>query len=120
MKEAKKKPPADAQELVDALRSQLENERSAMEQLLKEQELENEQKEAAIRKLGEKFRRVQRGLSRMEKDRKQTNTTREKAEKENMHLRKLLHIRDKELRTFNLHDAMASEATAPADYDPAA
>jgi hypothetical protein len=119
MKSIKKKAPVAAQALVDALRSQLEDERSAMEQLLKEQELENEQKEAAIRKLGEKFRRVQRGLSRMEKDRKQINSNKEKAEKENIHLRKLLHIRDKELRTFNLHDAMGSEATAPADYDPA-
>mmetsp|Transcript_3386 Transcript_3386/g.5569 ORF Transcript_3386/g.5569 Transcript_3386/m.5569 type:complete len:719 (+) Transcript_3386:24-2180(+) len=116
----KEKEPDVPNEEMEALRSQLDEEHTKTEKLLKEQELENARKEAAIRKLGDKFRRVQRGLNRMEKERKVTNSNKEKAEKENIHLRKLLHIRDKELQTFNLQTAMGEEATSQSEYDPAA
>jgi hypothetical protein len=94
-----------------ALRAQRDEERDAMQKLLKEQEIENEKKEEAIRQLGEKFRRVQRGLNRLEKERKIATSSKERAEKENVHLRKLLQIRDKELQALNIQIAVAESST---------
>lgn len=100
-----------ANDELSALRAQRDEERDAMQKLLLEQETENEKKEEAIRQLGEKFRRVQRGLNRLEKERKIATSSKERAEKENVHLRKLLQIRDKELQALNIQIAVAENST---------
>jgi hypothetical protein len=96
---------------LSALRAQRDEERDAMQKLLEEQEIENEKKEEAIQKLGQKFRQVQRGLNRLEKERKIATSSKERAEKENVHLRKLLQIRDKELQALNIQIAVADSRT---------
>ena len=106
-------------EEIASLRAQLEDQQTNMQKILEEQEVENTRKEEVIRKVGEKFKRVQRGLNRMEKERNLANSNKEKAEKENHHLRNLLQIRDKELQTLNFQAAVG-EGNKTSSYDPAA
>ena len=101
-----------------SLRSQLEEERTTMQRLLQEQQVENAKKEEAMGILSSKFRRLQRTLTRMDKERKIATSNKERAEKENVHLRKLLLIRDKELQALNFHIAV-SESSATSTIDPA-
>ncbi|KAI2501627.1 hypothetical protein MHU86_12825 [Fragilaria crotonensis] len=100
-----------------SLRSQLEEERTTMQRLLQEQEVENAKKEEAMGILSNKFRRLQRTLTRMDKERKIATSGKERAEKENVHLRKLLLIRDKELQALNFHIAV-SETSSTSNIDP--
>lgn len=100
-----------------SLRSQLEEERTTMQRLLQEQEVENAKKEEAMGILSNKFRRLQRTLTRIDKERKIATSGKERAEKENVHLRKLLLIRDKELQALNFHIAV-SESSSTSNIDP--
>ena len=107
----------DPNDEIASLRSQLEEERTTMQRLLQEQEVENEKKAEAMGVLSDKFRRLQRTMTRMEKERKIAASSKERAEKENVHLRKLLQIRDNELQALNFHIAV-SESSAASGQDP--
>jgi hypothetical protein len=74
----------------DEVKAKLENERSNLQNLLKDQEVENAKKEEAMKDLSSKFRRLQRNMNKAEKERKIAINNKERAEKENVHLRKLL------------------------------
>lgn len=107
----------DPNDEITSLRSQLEEERTTMQRLLQEQEVENQKKEEAMGILSNKFRRLQQTLARTEKARKMETSSKERAEKENVHLRKLLLIRDNELQALNFHIAV-SESSTTSELNP--
>lgn len=96
---------SDSDEITE-LHAQLEGEKREREDMIRQHAMENERKENIIRKLGEKFGIIQHELRQAKKEK-------EIIEKENYHLRKLVHERGKEIKS------LPSESTSSYDKEAA-
>lgn len=102
----KRKEPED----VGALQTLLAEERANVARLIEERAVTNEQHEASVDQLEGTFKRIQKSLSRMDKERKRFKSSSERSAKENQHLRKIIRIRDRELQKLNLENAKEGES----------
>lgn len=92
-----------------ALQALLAEERANVARLIGERAVTKEQHEASVVQLEGTFKRIQKGLSRMDKERKKFKSSSEKSAKENQHLRKIIQIRDCELQKLNLENVKEGE-----------